>query len=189
SYNNLNKLILQMHLPILEILKFYDCASLDLYHLRNHSNIRSTDGIHFTPTGHRVISCHLIKLMSNLLGNQNITESDIQSSSSNNHLVDNQNIEPLEIHNPSNINPHLSHRRPTKRNRDEIRYDNAFQRSNQHKMFHPKKYTSHFNKNWSNIHIKYNYERENSLKRIKLNQEAEQFGRGFGMAWSTYRRF
>ncbi|CAF4164941.1 unnamed protein product [Rotaria sordida] len=34
SYNNLNKLILQMHLPILEILKFYDCASLYLYHLR-----------------------------------------------------------------------------------------------------------------------------------------------------------
>ncbi|CAF3082591.1 unnamed protein product, partial [Rotaria sp. Silwood2] len=66
SSTNLNKLILQMHLPILEILKFYDCASLDLYHLKNHSNIRSTDGIHFTPTGHRVISCHLIKLMSNL---------------------------------------------------------------------------------------------------------------------------
>ncbi|CAF3531417.1 unnamed protein product [Rotaria sp. Silwood2] len=33
SSTNLNKLILQMHLPILEILKFYDCASLDLYHL------------------------------------------------------------------------------------------------------------------------------------------------------------
>lgn len=34
SYNNLNKLILQVHSRILEILKFHDCASLDLYHLR-----------------------------------------------------------------------------------------------------------------------------------------------------------
>lgn len=56
-------------------------------------------------------------------------------------------------------------------------------------MFHHQKYTSHFNKNCSNIHNKYNYERENSLKRMKTDQEAEQFGRAFGIAWSTYQRF
>ena len=33
SYNNLNKRIVKMHLPIMEKLKLYDCETLDLYKL------------------------------------------------------------------------------------------------------------------------------------------------------------
>jgi hypothetical protein len=34
SQDNLNNLMLQMHLPMLDILKFYDCTLLDFYCLR-----------------------------------------------------------------------------------------------------------------------------------------------------------
>lgn len=63
----LNKLMSELQSSVTEILQTYGCVSLDLNDVLNgHSNIRHPDGVHFTPTGHRHITYHLINAMSNL---------------------------------------------------------------------------------------------------------------------------
>ncbi|CAF1487549.1 unnamed protein product, partial [Rotaria magnacalcarata] len=71
-----------MHSPIKEVLKYYDCASLDLFEkLRDNQEIRHIDGVHFTPKGHRVITFYLIRIISNAPEKQNVISSTAQSSS------------------------------------------------------------------------------------------------------------
>ncbi|CAF3230886.1 unnamed protein product, partial [Rotaria socialis] len=36
---------------------------------------------------------------------------------------------------------------------------------------------------------KNHHQRVNLHKRVRFDQEAEQFGRAFGIAWSTFRQF
>lgn len=76
SYNlGLNKRMLELQSSVKEILQTYGCVALDLNgFFKNHSNIRHPDGIHFTPTGHRRITYHLINTMSDLF-----TQSDMRN--------------------------------------------------------------------------------------------------------------
>jgi hypothetical protein len=100
----LNDLIFKMHSSTMEILKHYNCTSLNLYDkLNNHLNTRHVDGVHFTPTGHRFITYYLIKTMPSLLEKENPINSTIQLSS-NKDLLDDPNIPLNEIDDSSKQN-------------------------------------------------------------------------------------
>ncbi|CAF4717350.1 unnamed protein product [Rotaria socialis] len=92
---SLNKIILKIHSPIIDVLKYYDCASLDLFEkLNDNPEMRHIDRVHFTPKGHRVITFYLIQIISNAPEKQNVISSTAQSSPSCHRLghQDNRNL-------------------------------------------------------------------------------------------------
>lgn len=98
--STLNDLIRRMYKPTTDILNYYGCKMLDLYQLlANTPNIRSRDGVHFTPNGHRLISSRLVEYMSCL--NEDIT-SDLTAEPSTNGYQAAAHRCPTETLPPSN---------------------------------------------------------------------------------------
>lgn len=61
---HINKLITKLNPSIIEILQKHSINTLNLAEsLENHPNLRHSDGIHFAPYGHRLISEQLINFM------------------------------------------------------------------------------------------------------------------------------
>jgi hypothetical protein len=80
---------------------------------------------------------------------------------------------------------HLHDHQQKKQYRSGKRYNKKFRFSSRHRTWYPKNYISYNNNNPSNIHDEY----ENPQKRTRLDDEAEHFGRAFGVAWKAYRQF
>ena len=70
------------------------------------------------------------------------------------------------------------------------RYHGERRRVAQHHMFRSASYTSSIDNDPLYVYNDNHNEYENPSKRIRSSeQEAEQFGRAFGMAWKTFRQF
>ncbi|CAF2049360.1 unnamed protein product [Rotaria magnacalcarata] len=179
---------MKMHSPIIEVLKYYDCASLDLFEkLRDNQEIRHIDGVHFTPKGHRVITFYLIRIISNAPEKQNVISSTAQSSS-NCHRLSDQNNRNL-VYDSSNQKQYIHVHEKRKRNRIDNSFDNEFHSLFKHRTLYPA--NSHHNKNYdlSNFSQQNHHQCVNRHKQFLFNQGAEQFARAFGIAWSTFRTF
>ncbi|CAM2730455.1 unnamed protein product, partial [Rotaria socialis] len=176
------------HSPITDVLKYYDCASLDLFEkLNDNSEIRHIDGVHFTAKSHRVITFNLIQILSNAPGKQNVVSSTAQSLS-NCYRFDLQNNRNL-AYDSSKHQQYIHVYENRKRNRVGNSFDNEFPSSFENRPLYAANFHPNKNYDFSNFPQKNHHQRVNHHKRVRFDQEAEQFGRAFGIAWSTFRQF